>query len=175
MFGCSTNEQTDEEKDILFVRLNLGDFHAETTPYQHKIEFTLKTEEIINGLDEPIKIASIYDTDVDVTEVRERENELKGEKEIIVNVGFDGHFKQEGGTMLATFSLNDDGTHRTGSVEFEAFDDNGVSGEYGGGAEDYEGQYQQHVHYNFEKDEFMKSNEWTFVISGLHLLKYNKK
>ncbi|OEH92532.1 hypothetical protein [Bacillus solimangrovi] len=162
---------TNEKKDILYIRHNLDKFHTETVPYHDEIEFTLKTDEVIHGIDKPIKITSIYDTDVYVTEVREKKNH------IYVVLGFDSHINWQGGTMLSFFRLNDDDyyTFSTGFIEFDAYDEYGEIGDYGGGFGDNRGQYQQVGHYNFDKEEFLKSNEWTFEISGFHLLNYSEK
>ncbi|NSL52925.1 hypothetical protein [Calidifontibacillus erzurumensis] len=108
--GCSIWELTDEEKDILYKRTNLEKYEAETTPYPKKIKFSLIPNEVVNG---------IYATDVYVIEVKERENNVRKEKEILVMVGFDSHLNEKEGTMLSTFRLNENNTYTGGLVEFK--------------------------------------------------------
>ncbi|MYL31993.1 hypothetical protein [Pontibacillus yanchengensis] len=73
---------TSNEKGISYVRRNLDIHQAETVPYQNDITFTLTTKQILNGLNEPIHINQIYDTDIYVEEVKEKMNDLKEKKNI---------------------------------------------------------------------------------------------
>lgn len=166
------------DKDVLFIRYHLEDYKAETVPYEEEIQFTLTTEEILDGIEKPQEIASVYDTDVFVYEVKKRENKLNSEQEILISVGFDGNIHEKG-TLLTTFQLNKENNTYTTSPSFKkdirAYNERGELGDYGGGVGDSEGRFQQEILYVFQKEELQESKEWTFEIEGLTLLKYQEK
>lgn len=169
LVACSSNE----EKDFTFVRKNLNDFQVETIPYEDKISFTLTTDEIIKGSKEPKKIETIHDTDVYITEIKEKENEPNI---ISINVGFDGHFKSPDGTMISMRRYNDDNTVTTSLTEIKVFNDKGEQTQsFGYTSGDSEGKYGQFITYFMEKDIVEKSKEWSFEISNLFLLNYEEK
>ncbi|GEL77401.1 hypothetical protein [Tenuibacillus multivorans] len=163
--ACSTI--SDDEKDILYIRKNPDGFQAKTIPYQGNIVFTLKTDEILNGINEPQKITRIEDTEVYLTELREKENE------IFVIIEFDGNFNPEGGTMLSLFRLSDNNSHAN-TVTLQSYNDNGERIGFVRGSGDGGKLYGQQVHYRLIMDKLVKSDEWTFEISDMHLLNYSK-
>ncbi|PKR78772.1 hypothetical protein CEY16_03185 [Halalkalibacillus sediminis] len=165
--ACST--VSDVEKDISDIRKSLDDFQAKTVPFQDKITFTLKSDDILNGLKEPKKVTQIEDTEVYLSELREKEDE------IFVIVGVEGNFNPEGGTMLSLFRLNNENSYSS-TYELKTYNDKGeevgfVRGGGGGGGE----QFGQYVHYRLTKEALKESEEWTFEINDIHLLNYNGK
>ncbi|THE13663.1 hypothetical protein E1I69_07045 [Bacillus timonensis] len=161
--------------DINYIQQYPDKYSASTLPYEGKIEFSLSTEEILNGIEEPQKITTIYDTDVFLIDITEDENTINNEQEILVIVGFDSHINSNEGTLLSQYEVNEDNSITTGSVNIKAFGDDGELGSFGTGSGDFEGKYEQHVMYVFNKDDLFKSKKWKFEISGLHLLTYSKK
>ncbi|WP_456278660.1 hypothetical protein [Bacillus sp. AK128] len=165
-----------EEKDIVFIRQHVDQFDVQTVPYEEKVKLELTTEEILNGLEEPIKLNTIHNTDVYLTEIVERENSLNGNAEVIINIGFDSVYQSPNGTMISLFQLNpEENTYTTGDVKLEAFDNEGEPTSFGSGMGDHEGEYEQFVGYVLEKETLMTSDTWTFEISGLNLLHYSEK
>lgn len=171
--ACSINS----DKDIYFIRENLDKYNAETVPYEEEIQFKLITKDILEGIEKPNKITSAYDTDVYISDIKERKNELKNKQEIIINIGLVGNIEDQG-TLLSTFRLNEDDTYSSSpnfKQDIRAFNKQGELGDFGGGIGGSEGRFKQGVVYIFNKDELMKSQEWTFEIEGLSLLKYQEK
>ncbi|MBE4910065.1 hypothetical protein IMZ08_18675 [Bacillus luteolus] len=160
-----------EEKDIQFVRSNLEDYYASTTPYKEKISIKLSTEEILNGIPKPVKINSIYDTEVWIIKTYEKNDN----KEIDILIGLDSHVSSSKGTMLSHFRLNEDNTYTVGRVKLRAFDENGEFKGFASGSGDNEGKYGQFLSYTFEKEDLINRKELFLEISGLYLLNYQIK
>lgn len=165
--GC-----TPTEKDSTPVaNLILKEYNYKLQPYQDKIQFTLDTNEILNGVNESFK-TKIYDTEFYLKEVKERTND------IMIIFGFKNHFNNNG-KMLIPFKINTDNNTWTGTVKREAFNEAGEPGDFGTGASGntpvIENTFEGQIYYFIEPDELMKGEQWTFVITGLNTLSYNKK
>ncbi|GAA0501453.1 hypothetical protein GCM10008986_31140 [Salinibacillus aidingensis] len=157
------------EKDIIYIRHNLDDYSADTGPYEEGIEFTLTTEEILSGVEEPMLLKKIYDTEIHLVQAQERQSQKSN---YVIQVGLDSELQQEG-TMLSLFRLNNDNSYSR-ELEFEVFNEEGESGNFGHGGGDGDAPYKQSLHFDTDKEELLKGEKWTFKVSGLYLLKYSK-
>ncbi|MET3696517.1 hypothetical protein SAMN05877753_103236 [Bacillus oleivorans] len=165
--GC-----TPPEKDSTTVaNLILEEYNYKLEPYQDKIQFTLATNEILNGVNESFK-TKIYDTEFYFKEVKERTND------IMIIFGFNNQFNDTG-KMLIPFRINAANNTWMGTVKREAFNESGEPGDFGSGASGntsvLENTFEGQIYYFIEPDELMNGEQWTFVISGLNTLSYNKK
>ncbi|WP_047985819.1 hypothetical protein [Ornithinibacillus californiensis] len=163
--ACSASE----EKDIVFIRHNLDDYSANTVPFEEGIEFTLTTEEILRGVEEPMLLEKVYDTEIHLVQAQERQIQKSN---YVIQVGLDSELQQEG-TMLSLFRLNNDYSHSR-ELEFEVSNEEGESGNFGHGGGDGDAPYNQSFHFDADKEELLKGEKWTFKVSGLYLLKYSK-
>ncbi|MCT8138337.1 hypothetical protein H1D32_11600 [Anaerobacillus sp. CMMVII] len=161
------------EKGIGYVFNNLTKFETSTIPFDENITFQLTSEQILQGIDKPIKIATIYNTEVDITEIFERKNGLTNKTEILLTIRFHHHFQAPEGKMLSLIRLNENHTFTTGLVHAKVHNDKQEPISFGTGA-DYDNSYHQYTLY-FEQDELDNSKELFFEIEGLHLLTYKEK
>lgn len=168
--------QFNKNQGVHYIFNNLDRFDVQTTTYEEKIQFKLTTEEIISGLDLPLGITELENTNIDLVQIIERENTFSHEDEIILIIGIKSQYKSSEGTMLSLTKLNEDRSFTTSLVELNAYDEHGNPGHFGSGnGSYYEGGYQEHIGYTFEKEELMSSKEWLFEVSGLRLVMYKKK
>lgn len=168
------------EKGADFIFQNLKNYEAKTIPYDKKIKFKLSSDEILKGIDKPLKIASIYNTEVFITEITEVqitevvEKKYINKREIFLTIEFIHQYKSPQGKMLSLRRLNDNNTF-TGAtmVQVKAYNDKQEPGYFGTGSTSFDG-YDQYILF-FEKEELITSKEWFFEISGLNVLTYKEK
>ncbi|WP_377890189.1 hypothetical protein [Alkalihalobacillus sp. R86527] len=166
-----------DEKGIVYIRQHPNEYIATTVPYEETIEFTLTTEEIMNGLTKPMKITSDQQTDVFLVEIKEDTNKINQEKEIALIVGFRYTYHSPEGSMISLFRVNKDNTFSTGLINLSAHNEMGESGDIEVGSGDFSHQdgFEQTVMYRFKEDELKKSKKWNFEINGLYVLNYEEK
>jgi len=165
--------------DIQHIRQFSDEFNASTTPYEDKIRFKLTIQDILSGIQEPRHLETIKDTDVYLKGIRIKEKESENEADIYIDIGLESNTEPSKGTLLSLFKLNENDTYTTGSVEHKVYNKEGkltAAGDYGGGGGDSEGdgEFDQHLHFLFEKSGLLKSDSWTFEVSGLYLMEYTK-
>lgn len=164
------------DKGIVYIRQNLEHYNASTVPYEETISFTMTTEEILNGLEKPMKLTNDEQTEVYLFEINEEANNITDEKLIDIMVGFRYDYHSPSGAMISQFSLSDNNMYTRGDLKLTAYDATGTQGVFARGSGDYEkGQYEQIAYYRFKEEALKKSKKWTFEISGLYLLKYEEK
>ncbi|MFT4414126.1 hypothetical protein ACLM5H_09715 [Fredinandcohnia humi] len=164
--------------DIHYVFGNIDNFEVQTIPYNGEIEFDLQANDILNGLKEPKKLETIHNTDVYLWYIEERENTINGEKEINIMIGFDSHYKPPQGKMVTftRISQNNSNITYSSSTLLEVCNEKENFVNFGKGyGSSNDGRFEQHALFVFPKEEITKSNEWSFKISGLHLLEYKEK
>lgn len=170
MSACSL-----EEKDIGYIREKHENYNVTTYPYKGDITFTLSTDMLLNEQKTPIKITSIHNTDIVVSEILERENTLNGDIEIILSVGLDGNYHTPEGKMVSLFHLDTEAsTYTSVDLNLKSYDENGSEINFGSGQGDNTGRYEQLISYMLKKKDLEKSKEWTFQISGLNILEYEE-
>jgi len=164
------------DRDIEYVLGNVDDFDVNTTPYNNEIEFTLQASDLLKKLDKPRELETIYNTDVYLWKISEVENTLNDEKKINILIGLDSHYKAPRGKMLSITTISKKNSNITYSLstELEVQNDKGDFVNIGKGYGDSSGRFEQHALFVFPKEEINNSKEWSFKISGLHLLEYNE-
>lgn len=161
-----------DDKDILFIRHNLDDYSANTILYEDGIVFTLSTEEILRGVEEPKLLEKVHDTEIYLVQAQERKTQKNN---YIIQIGLDSELKPSTGAMLSLFRLNNDNSHSR-DLEFEVFNEKGENeiGNFGYGGGDGEAPYEQSFHFDINEEELLKGEKWTFKVNGLYVLKYTK-
>lgn len=163
MNACSLNS----DKDIIFIRHHLDDYSASTEPFEEGMAFTLTTDEIVEGMEEPRLLDTVYDTEVYLIKVEKREDRY------LVEFGLDSELKSNG-TMVSLFRLNSDQSYSR-DLEYEVVNEKGETADiaYGGG--DSDAPYEQSYHFKIGGAEVKSGEQWTFKLSGVYLLDYSKK
>ncbi|QOR64782.1 hypothetical protein IM538_13035 [Cytobacillus suaedae] len=168
--------QVTKAQGVHYIFQNLDQFEVQTINYEEKLQFKLTTEEILSGLDLPLEIAEVENTNIDLVKIIERENSLSNKDEVIIMLSLKSRYNSPKGTMLTLPRLNEDRTFTTGLIEVNAYDEQGKPGHFGKSEGSYEEDgYQEHIGYFFEKEELMLSKEWLFEVSGLRLVMYKQK
>lgn len=160
--ACSLNE----DKDILFIRHHLDDYNARTEPFEEEMAFTLSTEEIIEGVEEPRLLKNVHDTEIYLLRTKKREDQY------VIQFGLNSEIQSKG-TVLSLFHLNPDQSYSR-DLKYEVVNEKGETADiaYGGG--DGDPPYPQSYHFKIEGAELQSGERWTFTIRGLYLLSYSK-
>lgn len=157
---------------------NLEEYDVKTVPYDNEIKFVLSTEDILNGIEKQREITKINDTLLYLSEIEEKVNNINNEPEIYITIGMAIDSKRsQHGTVLTMHSIEEANNNLITkySVILKAFDDKTKPGSFEKGYGDSTGEYYEEMTFIFSKSDIKNSEEWSFSVSGLNLLTYNKK